>query len=174
MLSFYGLEASVEVAPNAGSGNDDNALPAQDQKTSTSESASSVEDSHQPSGDLKMRTVLSAELSNVANAWHVMDTFQVTRGLNFRKRASNWCVSIDHNHLRITRILRCLRVLGLQKQCEAFFEALKDVYNDANVSISQSSMKYWTRAVREPVHIAPDGMQCRWLKNWQEENHSLD
>lgn len=186
ILAFYGLEASVLLIPNGGSDNSKNALPTQVQEPATSDSnptlklstntsaTAPTDDSQKQSSSPGTRTALSANLSDVANAWHAMNTFQVVRGPNFRERASNWCVPMDHNHLRITRILRCLRVLGLEKQCEEFYTALKDVYDDDNVSIAQTSMKYWTRAVREPIHIAPDGTKCRWLKDWHAKNQSLD
>lgn len=35
--------------------------------------------------------------------------YYVVRGPNFRKASRNWAVRMDHNHLRITRILRCPR-----------------------------------------------------------------
>ncbi|OAG01556.1 uncharacterized protein CC84DRAFT_201236 [Paraphaeosphaeria sporulosa] len=89
---------------------------------------------------------------------------RVIRGVNFEERSKNWCVQMDHNHLRISRILRSLRVLGLQRQCEAFFEALTNVYNDPKTTIGKSSMMFWRRAVCEPLHIAPDGTECKWLK----------
>ncbi|KAF2442919.1 hypothetical protein P171DRAFT_474239 [Karstenula rhodostoma CBS 690.94] len=92
----------------------------------------------------------------------------VIRGPNFEERSKNWCVQMDHNHLRISRILRSLRVLGLQRQCEAFYEALTHVYNDPKIAIGKSSMMFWRRAAQEPLHIAPDGTECRWLKKWQE------
>lgn len=103
-----------------------------------------------------------------------MADFRVARGPNFKERSKNWCVRMDHNHLRITRILRCLRVLGLQLQCEAFYNALKDVYNDPNINIGERSMVHWRRAVREPLHIAPDGTECKWLLDWLETNQAKE
>ena len=81
---------------------------------------------------------------------------------------------MDHNHLRITRILRCLRVLGLEKQSEEFYKALREVFNDPKIRIGERSMVFWTRAVREPLYIAPDGKVCKWLKKWYEEEHQFD
>jgi hypothetical protein len=75
---------------------------------------------------------------------------------------------MDHNHLRISRILRCLRVLGLERLCEAFYKALVDVYNDPKMNIGERSMMFWRRAACEPLHIAPDGTECKWLRKWQE------
>jgi hypothetical protein len=40
----------------------------------------------------------------------------VTRAPNFAAKAAGWLSPGDHNHLRITRILRCLTVLGLETE----------------------------------------------------------
>jgi hypothetical protein len=48
--------------------------------------------------------------------------YHILRAANWRKAFSNWTGSFDHNHLRISRIIRCLRVLGLQTEYKAFFK----------------------------------------------------
>lgn len=100
--------------------------------------------------------------------------YHVVCGPNWRKASRNWCVRFDHNHLRITRILRCLRVLGLQTECDAFFAALKDVYNDPSVSISERTMEFWTRAVERPLYIAPDNDKVEWLRIWESEQENKE
>ena len=89
---------------------------------------------------------------------------------NFAKIArGNWLTRFDHNHLRITRIIRyvtdplmkllsyaddcrCLRILGLESAAKAFFQALQD-----NASgVSPRSLMYWRRAVERPLHLPPD------------------
>jgi hypothetical protein len=95
--------------------------------------------------------------------------YSVIRGPNWAQASRNWCVRFDHNHLRITRILRCLRVLGLQRECEAFFAALEDVFADPNVSISDRSMMYWRRAVERPLYLAPDDEEVDWLRRWEKQ-----
>ncbi|KAJ4336633.1 hypothetical protein N0V95_008570 [Ascochyta clinopodiicola] len=95
--------------------------------------------------------------------------YHVVRGPNWRKASRNWCGRFDHNHLRITRILRCLRVLGLQTECDAFFAALKRVYNDPAVSIGARTMEFWTRAMQRPLYVAPDDDEVEWLKTWEAE-----
>ncbi|KAF1914525.1 opioid growth factor receptor conserved region-domain-containing protein [Ampelomyces quisqualis] len=95
------------------------------------------------------------------------------RAPNWRQSFQTWAVRFDHNHLRITRILRCLRILGLQSECDAFFEALKLVYNDPSFNISERTMSYWTRAVTRPLYIAPDDDRIEWLKEWEDEQEKL-
>jgi hypothetical protein len=96
-------------------------------------------------------------------------TYSIVRGPNWNRASRNWCVRFDHNHLRITRILRSLRVLGLQKEYQAFFAALKDVHADPEFSISDRSMMYWRRAVERPLYLAPDDEEIDWLQMWEEQ-----
>ncbi|KAH6863851.1 hypothetical protein B0T12DRAFT_402675 [Alternaria alternata] len=99
--------------------------------------------------------------------------YHIVRTPGFRKKFANWAVQFDHNHLRITRILRSLRVLGLQKEYKAFFAALERAYNDPMISISAKSMGFWRLAVESPLHLAPDGKKCKWLSDWEKQQESM-
>jgi Opioid growth factor receptor (OGFr) conserved region len=74
----------------------------------------------------------------------------VTRAPNFATKATNWLSPGNHNHLRITRILRCLTVLGLEPEAKAFFGCLAEIYGDEQnkplPAISDETMAYWRRA----------------------------
>ncbi|KXT00675.1 hypothetical protein AC579_9543 [Pseudocercospora musae] len=73
---------------------------------------------------------------------------------NFKRLASNsWLTSMDHNHLRITRIIRCLRILGLGPVAKGFHEALKQ---QEEGRVSRRSLMYWQRAAERPLHLPPD------------------
>jgi hypothetical protein len=69
---------------------------------------------------------------------------------DFEPRAANWMTSGNHNHLRITRILGCLRALGCENYGEAFFRALQEVYwselQDRTRAISDQSFAFWRSA----------------------------
>lgn len=81
---------------------------------------------------------------------------EIVKAPNFNKASRNWVTVFDHNHLRITRIIRCLRVLGLEQEAEAFFHALESVYQSCGGSISKRSLIFWTRAARRPLWLAPE------------------
>jgi len=100
-------------------------------------------------------------------------SYHIIPAPNWRQQFKNWAVSFDHNHLRITRILRCLRVLGLQTEYNAFFTALERVFNDPGIRISGRTMEYWKQAVTRPLHLAPDGNSCKWLEGWEKEQDNL-
>jgi hypothetical protein len=73
----------------------------------------------------------------------------VTCSPTFAARATTWLSPGNHNHLRITRILRCLTVLGLESEAKAFFGCLSDIYerNKPRPAISDETMLYWKEAV---------------------------
>ncbi|MCJ1408786.1 hypothetical protein MMC19_002862 [Ptychographa xylographoides] len=85
---------------------------------------------------------------------------EVIQGPNFPKVARNWVTRFDHNHLRITRIIRSLRILGLESEAHAFYSALSRVYQEYPGHISQKSMMFWTRADARPLYLAPEDANC--------------
>jgi hypothetical protein len=78
----------------------------------------------------------------------------VTRSPNFATKATGWLSPGNHNHLRITRILRCLTLLGLEAEAKAFCDCLSEIYEDDQNKplpvLSDETMLYWRRAV-EPI-----------------------
>ncbi|ETS78409.1 hypothetical protein PFICI_10471 [Pestalotiopsis fici W106-1] len=79
---------------------------------------------------------------------------------------SNWVVPMDHNHLRITRIIRSLRILGLDDEAKAYHDALDAICNKYG-KVGSTSRTFWKRALTQPLHIAPDGTQVAWLKKYE-------
>jgi hypothetical protein len=53
---------------------------------------------------------------------------KVKRALYFEEASANWITLGNHNHLRITRILKSLLTLGLQEEAVAFYDCLEDIY----------------------------------------------
>jgi hypothetical protein len=74
----------------------------------------------------------------------------VTRALNFVAKATVWLSLGTHNHLRIRRILRCLTLLGLEAEANAFLDCLVEIYkaelNKPVPAISDDTMLYWRGA----------------------------
>ncbi|KAI5821233.1 hypothetical protein BZA77DRAFT_232955, partial [Pyronema omphalodes] len=81
---------------------------------------------------------------------------RITGPQAFLKKSRNWFVPRSHNHLRITRIIRCLRVLGLPREAEAFYQALINASAEVEVrGPSRDSLMYWRRAAKRPLWIQP-------------------
>jgi hypothetical protein len=61
----------------------------------------------------------------------------------------------NHNHLRITRIIRCLRILGLDSEAIAFYNTLSTITTGKKQIVSCRSSDYWRRAAERPVNWEP-------------------
>jgi hypothetical protein len=76
---------------------------------------------------------------------------QVVPSASFPQRAGNWLTPHNHNHLRLTRILRSLHLLGLEQESLALFAALETVYKDelqGQHRITPETFEYWQRATQ--------------------------
>ena len=84
----------------------------------------------------------------------VAEPMKITRSSNFAVRSAGWLSCGNHNHLRITRILRCLSVLGLEAEAKTIFECLAEIYEEERSkpapAISEETFEYWRAATREP------------------------
>lgn len=72
---------------------------------------------------------------------------QIYRSPQYAEKSKNWLHSYNHNYLRITRILKSLRLLGLEEYALAFFEALKALYAEEKQKIGERTYHYWSSAV---------------------------
>lgn len=80
----------------------------------------------------------------------------ITRAPNFAAKATVWLTPGNHNHLRLTRILKCLNLLGLEAEAKALFACLSETYEDERdkelPAISDETLRYW-RETREPCTL---------------------
>lgn len=70
----------------------------------------------------------------------------VERAPNFDARAKNWLTPMNHNHLRLTRILRSTLLLGLGAESKALFHALNALYREFPDRIPARTHAFWTSA----------------------------
>jgi Opioid growth factor receptor (OGFr) conserved region len=80
---------------------------------------------------------------------------RVVEGLRFATASRNWVDAGNHNHLRLTRMLRSLRVLGLEHEAEMLWEALRALYERESTAgrrtITAETFAFWRRAATSPV-----------------------
>jgi hypothetical protein len=62
--------------------------------------------------------------------------------------SKTWLVEYNHNHLRITRMLRCLCVLGMRTTAETLLN--KMVFKASGI-VSDTSIKFWQHAVENTI-----------------------
>ncbi len=72
----------------------------------------------------------------------------IVKGENWSGRKSNWFTRPTHNNLRITRILTSLRLLGLEPEARALYQALSALKeSEADAGVGEEAFAYWGRAV---------------------------
>lgn len=72
----------------------------------------------------------------------------IDKAPNWGQRKSLWFTHPSHNHLRITRILKCLNTLALEQEARMFYDclmALKETEPDCG--IPTTAFAYWADAV---------------------------
>jgi hypothetical protein len=68
----------------------------------------------------------------------------IERAPDFPARAQNWLWPMNHNHLRLTRILRSTLLLGLEAESKALFHALNAVYREFPDRIPARTHAFWS------------------------------
>ncbi|HEX4036417.1 MAG TPA: opioid growth factor receptor-related protein [Acidobacteriaceae bacterium] len=70
------------------------------------------------------------------------------RAQDFQARAENWLYPMNHNHLRLTRILRSTLLLRLESESKALFQALNALYREYPNRIPARTHAYWSNAAQ--------------------------
>lgn len=69
------------------------------------------------------------------------------RMARFYAENDHWLVPSDHNHLRITRIIRSLRLLVGRPEAEQFFSSIMARVRNSDTVVSKTSQRYWREAL---------------------------
>lgn len=102
----------------------------------------------------------------------------IVRSEDYKARFKEWVRKFDHNHLRITRIIRCLRLLGLGEWAHIFHDTLVRLSNsrDYGGKIGKKSLMFWERAAERRLWNPPEaddertvGTGCEFLVEWERE-----
>ena len=72
----------------------------------------------------------------------------IERAPNFASRSQNWLWPMNHNHLRLTRILRSTLLLGLEAESKALFRALNALYREFPDRIPARTHAFWSNAAQ--------------------------
>jgi hypothetical protein len=99
----------------------------------------------QTDADLQARVLRSLDL--------MLDFFDLSRSgaMVLRKPAfagAHWIEPLNHNHLRLTRILLFLRHAGLDAEAKGLFACLEDIAaHEGRDAISERTMTFWRAAM---------------------------
>ena len=70
----------------------------------------------------------------------------LTRMKRFYRDNDHWLHQGDHNHLRITRILKSISLLGSQENAIDFYDFIMERVQDAQ-PVTAESLEYWKKSV---------------------------
>ncbi|MET4632485.1 opioid growth factor receptor-related protein [Kaistia defluvii] len=71
----------------------------------------------------------------------------IVRAPDFPRRAQSWARPGNHNLLRISRILRAMTQLGLEREAQAFLAALEALNAEDPARFGVVTLRYWRNAV---------------------------
>jgi Opioid growth factor receptor (OGFr) conserved region len=95
-----------------------------------------------------LRRSLDRMLAFYGFAWN---SERIEKGSDFARRSGTWLCAGNHNHLRLTRMLRSLCLLGEMQAANALFEALLEIFSEERRnqrdSISERTFAFWKDAV---------------------------
>lgn len=74
------------------------------------------------------------------------NTIEIIKHNNYSDRKKEWINPSNHNYLRLTRILTCLRLLGLENYSQALFNCLSQIYQEEQSAIGLETYNYWKNA----------------------------
>lgn len=80
------------------------------------------------------------------------NNIKIVKSNDYSVKKNNWISHRNHNYLRITRILTCLRLLGLEKYSSAFFACLEQVYAEESYEIGEVTFDYWKKSQIPSIH----------------------
>ncbi len=112
---------------------------------------STVEQFHSR-GDLqeKLRASLRRMLKFYGLELKTEGPLAVVEGQNFASRSATWLTTGNHNHLRITRMIKSLKTLGLGNEADALFACLRVIYQRQSARstspISARTFQFWQDA----------------------------
>jgi hypothetical protein len=69
------------------------------------------------------------------------------RMLEFYRSNAHWLTAADHNHLRISRIIRSLGLVLGQKEAQRFHDEIMRLVNAAGPPVSADALAFWRRAL---------------------------
>lgn len=75
-----------------------------------------------------------------------LNKIEIIKNDNYSERKREWINPSNHNYLRLTRILTCLKLLGLERYSQALFNCLSQIYQEEQSAIGSETYNYWKNA----------------------------
>jgi len=76
-----------------------------------------------------------------------IETLKFVKAQDFNEKSSNWLNANNHNHLRISRALRSLTILGCPKIASLFYECLSEICDEYPDKVTDKTKLFWKFAI---------------------------
>jgi len=86
-------------------------------------------------------------MGNILRAEQRMRSFLGMKPNEDIDKQRKWCRDYNHNLLRVTRVIRCLCLFGMNRHAEDFYNEVVKIGN--YFGISSTTLNYWNRALVE-------------------------
>lgn len=77
-------------------------------------------------------------------------------GVKPKQEIPLWLRAFNHNMLRATRVIKSLRLCGLNQEAAAFFKCLEGFQN----RVSGNTFEYWRAAAQDPLWQLNENPSC--------------
>lgn len=84
---------------------------------------------------------------------------KLTFSQNFKIHSRNWLDKGNHNYLRLTRMISCLKSLGLEKEANQLFDVLRRTYICNTWKIGIVTFGFWEKAINGTLYDAYVGKE---------------
>jgi hypothetical protein len=72
-----------------------------------------------------------------------------SRMLAFYQRQTHWLTAINHNHLRISRIIRSLALILSSEEAQKFHFEIRNIVQAAGNPVGNEALGYWHEAAQQ-------------------------
>lgn len=101
--------------------------------------------------DIQLQKNLLISLQVMFNFYGLQVTndhpISINKSPEYMTRKKQWISWRNHNYLRLTRILNCLKLLGQVSYAQALLQCLETIYTEESKYITEETWQYWYRAV---------------------------
>lgn len=76
---------------------------------------------------------------------------KIVKADDFDEKAQNWLTPRNHNFLRLSRIIRSMKLLGLEGLAKNFHKCLCGIYEENEEIIGSYTKQFWDEAIEKDV-----------------------
>lgn len=74
---------------------------------------------------------------------NIFPSNKIVKNETFINKSKNWIKKSNHNHLRLTRILTCLNLLGLKECSASLYKCLIEITKEYPSCFSKETIQFW-------------------------------